>query len=172
MAGREPSPASAADTHAQARAICLRLLASRARTRSELAGALTRKAIPDDVAASVLDKFVELGFVDDEAFAAAWVQSRQSGRGLAGRALAYELRQKGVPDEIARAAITAVDPESELTKARDLVRHKLAGMAGVPGEARYRRLAGMLARKGYSGSLASQVVREALADPQADLGDE
>ena len=42
------------------------------------------------------------GLVDDEAFARSWVESRQRSRGLARRALAQELRRKGVDDETAR----------------------------------------------------------------------
>ncbi|MEO6711815.1 MAG: regulatory protein RecX [Mycobacteriales bacterium] len=152
-----------ADPHAVARAICLRLLTSRARTRSELATALRKRDVPEDVAASVLDRFGQLGFIDDEAFAHAWVASRQAGRGLAGRALAQELRQRGVADDVARAAIGTMDPDAETAKARELVGRRLAAMSSVPTEARYRRLTGMLARKGYPGALASRVVKEALA---------
>lgn len=159
-----------ADPYAVARSICLRLLTSRARTRSELATALARRLVPADVAESVLDRFVELGFIDDEAFAQAWVQSRQSGRGLSGRALSQELRTKGVADDVARTAVAAIHPDAELAKARELVDRRLRAMSGVPAEARYRRLTGMLARKGYSGVVASRAVRDALAGqlPDAD----
>lgn len=156
------------DQHAVARSICLRLLTGRARSRSELAAALAKRAVTSEVASAVLDRFVELGLVDDEAFAHAWVQSRQSGRGLAGRALAHELRMKGVADEIARAAIRSIDPEVEFGQACDLVRKRLSGLAGVSAEARFRRLSGMLARRGYPGSVASRAIRAALADPLTD----
>jgi regulatory protein len=171
MTGGDPLDQEA-DPHAVARSICLRLLTGRARSRSELAAALAKRAVPGEVATAVLDRFVELGFVDDAAFAHAWVQSRQSGRGLAGRALAQELRTKGVADDVARAAIMTLDPETELAKARDLVRKRLSGLAGVSAEARYRRLSGMLARKGYSGSVTSRAIREALADPLPEMNSE
>lgn len=161
-----------ADPRAEARAICVRLLTVRARTRSELAAALSKGLVPGDVAQEVLDRFVDLGFIDDEAFATAWVQARQSGRGLASRALMQELRVKGVDLEIAKSAVAAVDPEAELSRARELVRRRLATMSGVPAQARYRRLAGMLARKGYSGSVTAQVVRAALDPEQLETVDE
>lgn len=159
-----------ADPYAVARAICLRLLTARARTRSELAAALAKRAVPDEVAAQVLGRFVELGFIDDEAFARAWVASRQSGKGLAGRALAHELRSKGVGGDVAAAALATIDPADELAKARELVRRRLTTMSGLPRDAQYRRLAGMLARKGYSGSVTATVVREALALDRSDEG--
>src|SRR5258708_35779871 len=95
-------------------------------------------------------------------FARAWVESRHLGRGLAGRALAEELRQRGVAQEDIRAALEDLDPEQELATARELVARRLPATASVPPPARVRRLAGMLARKGYGPALAYRVVREAL----------
>ncbi|HEY0696454.1 MAG TPA: regulatory protein RecX, partial [Micromonospora sp.] len=79
-----------------AREICLRQLAVRPRTRAELAGAMARRGISEKVAEEVLDRYDEVGIIDDAAFARAWVSSRHHGRGLARRALANELRQRGV----------------------------------------------------------------------------
>jgi regulatory protein len=163
-----------ADPHAVARTICLRLLTVRARTRAELATALAKKGVPDDVAADVLDRFSELRFIDDEAFAAAWVQSRHAGRGLGRRALTHELRKRGVADDVAKQAVAQLDEGDEMARARELVRRRLAGMAGVPAAAKLRRLTGMLARKGYSGGVALTVVREAIAgaDDALETGSE
>src|SRR5262249_23857501 len=57
------------DPESVARAICLRLLAQRARTRAELAQALRRRGVPDGAAGSVLDRFAEVGLIDDAALA-------------------------------------------------------------------------------------------------------
>ena len=81
-----------------ARLICLRLLTSGPRTRSQLATALRKRRVPDEVADSVLGRFAEVGLIDDAAFARAWVESRHHGRGLARKVLAAELRQRGVSD--------------------------------------------------------------------------
>ena len=148
------------------------MLTVRARTRSELAAALAKRLVPDDVADEVLARFVELGFIDDEAFATAWVTSRQGGRGLASGALLQELRTKGVDPDVAKAAVAAVDPADEIAKATELVRRRLAAMSGLPSQTQYRRLAGMLARKGYSGAVTAQVVRAALDAEEPDSIDE
>jgi regulatory protein len=104
--------------------------------------------------------------IDDATFAQAWVDSRHRGRGLARRALAAELRQRGVASEDIQEAVSRLDPEQERATARALVDRRLPGMRGVPTPARFRRLMGMLARKGYPEGLAYQVVREALdAEP-------
>ena len=159
------------DPEARAREICLRLLSSSPRTRAQLADALRRKHIPEDVAERVLSRFTDVGLIDDEAFAQAWVQSRHAGRGLAKRALAAELRRRGVPGETVNDAVETLDPGQEEQTARALVTRKLPATRGVDPAKRMRRLVGMLARKGYSPSLSYRVVKEALTEEGADLED-
>lgn len=159
-----PNPESAASA---ARAICLRLLTARPRTRSELATALRKSGVPDGCADAVLTRFAEVGLIDDEAFAAAWVSSRHAGRGLARRALADELRSRGVAPAVVSTALDQVDGDTEMATARHLVDRKMAGLHGVPADACRRRLVGMLARKGYPTGLAMRVVRDALAQSVA-----
>ena len=151
-----------ADQEAVARKILLDQLAGQPRTRSELAGKLARKGVPAALADRLLDRFEEVGLVDDEAFARAWVQSRQSGKGLARRALAQELRRKGVGDEVARVALDEIAAEDEVESARILVRRRLRTTAGLERDVALRRLTAMLARKGYPPSVCFGVVRDEL----------
>jgi regulatory protein len=145
-----------------AREICLRQLAVRPHTRAELATALRRRGVAEDVAAEVLDRYDEVGLIDDAAFARAWVTSRHHGRGLARRALAGELRQRGVDSELVGEALAEVDGETEAATARALVERKLRTVSGRP-DAVFRRLVGLLARKGYPAGLAVTVVKDVLA---------
>lgn len=164
MAPSEDAPADPeADHEAVARKILLDTLTGQARSRAELEARLARKHVPDDVAQRLLDRFEEVGLVDDEAFARLWVASRQSGKGLARRALAQELRRKGVADETSRAVLDEVDPDDEVEAARTLVRRKLRSVRGLDRDRAVRRLVGVLARKGHSGSVAFRVVKEELA---------
>lgn len=160
-----PDPGAARPDPAElAREICLRRLAVRPCTRAELATLLRRRGIPDDTIAGVLDRYDEVGIIDDEAFARAWVTSRHHGRGLARQALAGELRRKGVDRSAVADALTELDPATELATARALVARRLdAAMAGRP-DTVFRRLVGMLARKGYPADVAVRVVKEALAE--------
>ncbi|GGL22382.1 recombination regulator RecX [Planomonospora parontospora] len=167
----EGSPADqgpAADPQAVARAICLRLLTMAPRTRAQLAEALRRREVPEDAAEAVLERFSEVGLIDDEAFAAAWVSSRHTGRGLARRALASELRHRGVDEDTVKEAVEQLDPEQEAETARRLVARKLRATRGLEPAVRTRRLAGMLARKGYGPGLAFRVIREVLESEEAD----
>ena len=152
-----------ADPAARARQVCLRLLTLAPRTRAQLADALRKRGIPDDTADEVLSRFEDVGLIDDAAFARAWVESRHYSRGLAGRALSAELKQRGVAADEIRAAIDEqLGPDAEVSAARQLVAGRLAATRGLPPEQRTRRLAGLLARKGYPAGLAFRVIREAL----------
>ncbi|MGW7044092.1 recombination regulator RecX [Streptomyces avermitilis] len=163
------------DPAERARAICLRLLTGTPRTRKQLADALRKREIPEDVADEVLSRFEEVGLINDSAFADAWVESRHHGRGLARRALARELRTKGVDSTLIDEAVGQLDSEQEEATARELVARKLRSTRGLDRDKRLRRLAGMLARKGYSEGMALRVVRQALEEEGEDtegLGDE
>jgi regulatory protein len=149
-----------ADPESVARKILLDQLTGQARSRKELADRLAKRNVPDEIATRLLDRFEEVGLVDDEAFARLWTTSRQSSKGLARRALAQELRRKGVADEVAREALDELDPADEEASARDLVRRKLRTMSRLDDTTKTRRLLGMLARKGYPSGMAMAVIRE------------
>ncbi|WP_256641346.1 recombination regulator RecX [Streptomyces murinus] len=156
------------DPAERARAICLRLLTGTPRTRKQLADALRKREIPEDVAEEVLSRFEEVGLIDDGAFADAWVESRHHGRGLARRALARELRTKGVDSTLIEEAVGQLDSDQEEETARELVARKLRATRGLDRDKRIRRLAGMLARKGYPEGMSLRVVRRALEEEGED----
>ena len=157
-----------ADPEALARLICLRMLTAAPRTRAQLAEAMSRRGIPQDAADAVLRRFTEVGLIDDATFASAWVESRHYSRGLARRALAAELAQRGVAQAEIQAAVAELEPDQEAATARALVARRLAASRGQPVQARTRRLVGLLARKGYPPALAYRVVREALEQEGID----
>jgi len=152
------------DPESTARLIALRLLDAQPRTRVELERALARRGVPTDAATAVLDRFAEVGLIDDEAFAQAWVTSRHAGRGLGRRALTVELQRRGVDAETIGEAVSAVSAEDEEVAARALVSRRLRTVSGLPRETARRRLVGMLARRGFSQALAARVVDASLSD--------
>ena len=163
-ASEPPDPADPdADPESVARTIALRMLERQPRTRLELERAMGRRGVPADVATAVLDRFTEVGLVDDGAFAQAWVDSRHRGRGLAKRALSAELRRRGVDETVLREAVETVSEDDERAAARSLVQRKLRTMSALPRDVQTRRLVAMLGRKGFGGSTAISVVREVLA---------
>ncbi len=145
-----------------AKEILVRKLSERAHSRGDLAQALAKKHVPEEIAEAMLDKFETAGLINDAEFAHSWVQARSRGKGLAHSVLAMELRRKGVDEEIAREALAELDPEVERQTAHQLVQKKLRSMGNLDQQVQMRRLVGLLARKGYSPHVAFEVVREEL----------
>jgi regulatory protein len=157
-----------ADPEQVARTILLRRLEAAPRTRAQLEATLRERAVPDDVAARVLDRFEEVGLIDDRLFAQMWVDSRQAGRLLSRRALSAELRRRGVADELVRDAVETVSAEDELEAARAIARRKARSVVGLPRATQVRRLSGALPRRGYGPGITAQVVGEVLDHDDLD----
>jgi regulatory protein len=134
------------------------------RSRSQLERKLSQRGCDPEVAARVLDRMTEVGLVDDEAYAEMLVRSKQGTKGLARKGLAHELRKQGIDPEVAEEALVQVGIDDERAKAEELVAKKLRTMTGLAPEVQARRLAGMLARKGYSGEVSWPVIRNAIND--------
>lgn len=162
------SPDTGRDPEAKARQICLRLLTIAPRTRAQLSQAMRRGGVPAETAEAVLDRFTDVGMIDDAAFGRAWVESRHHSRGLSRHSLSAELRQRGLGGDEIREAVDTLDPEQEVATARRLVERKLASSRGRPAEARVRQAAGLLARKGYPAGLVFRLIREAMEQERAE----
>ncbi|WP_299558706.1 recombination regulator RecX [uncultured Mycolicibacterium sp.] len=166
---RRPSTSesgAAAERAEQAHAYCLRLLTARARTRAELAGKLAQRGYPEEVAERVLDRLAAVGLVDDVDYAEQWVRSRHRYAGRGRRALAAELRRKGVDEQTIDTALADLDAGAERQRAEQLVRDRLRRerLDDADDTRVMRRLVGMLARRGYPQSMAFDVVTVELAN--------
>jgi regulatory protein len=165
----QPTPGSLADLGPDAdpeqvaRTIALRRLEAAPRTRAELAQTLTKRGIPTEVSERVLDRFTEVGLIDDVAFAKLWVESRHRGKALARSVLRHELRQRGVAPEVIDEAVESIDDDDEGVRAREFARGKARIKSGEDPRKAVQRLAGQLARKGYPPGLCFAAAREALS---------
>ena len=164
---RVPAPAETGES--AARRIALDALSRSARTRGQLEALLQRKEIEPEAAAVVLDRFEELGLIDDVGYAEAFVESRHRVRGQGVRALSAELRRRGVADDVVTEAVGALDPDVEFETACRLARSRLSRMSGLAPEVKVRRLAGFLARKGYSGAIVARAIRHAVDASAAEV---
>lgn len=159
---------------ARAKDVCLRLLTDRARSRAELDQKLAQKGYPRSVIDTVLDRLAEVRLVDDAAFAEQWVHSRHTYSGKGRRALATELRRKGIDDSTSSEALSQISADDERERAAELVRKKLVRTTSADiadrddREKLMRRLVGMLARRGYPAGLSFAVVKAELTDLGAD----
>lgn len=157
-----------------ARTIILRQLTGSAKSRHQLERKLAERNIPEDVAEAVLDRFEAVRLVDDAEFARMWVRSRSENRKLARGALRRELAEKGVAEDAAAEALSQVTDEQEDAAARQLVERKLRSLHGLEDRAErdkaVRRLASMLARKGYQPGQAFRIVNEVIDASLQDGG--
>ncbi|ORV71670.1 recombination regulator RecX [Mycolicibacter hiberniae] len=148
----------------QAKALCLRLLTARARTRAELAGQLAKRGYSEAVSSRVLHRLTIAGLIDDADFAEQWVRSRRERAGKGRKALETELRTKGIDEDVIATALSGIDAGAERERAEQLVAAKLRREALGDDDVKItRRLVAMLARRGYSPSMAYDVVSAALA---------
>lgn len=137
-----------------------RYLSYRPRSRAEIETKLRDKEFDEAVVAAVLVDLARLGYVNDEQFARAWARGRIRLRGFGKRRIGQELKAKGVDQEIIQETFAQVFGEtSETETAMQVAERKLRTMQHVEPEARKRRLAGFLERKGY----AFDVIREVLS---------
>lgn len=155
--------------------LCLWHLNQGPRTVHQLRSSMAKKQVPDALMDAAIARLVEFGYVDDVAYAENYVRSKHEVARKGARVIRQELRRKGVADDVVVEALAGIDEESEEANARALVERKLRSTRGLERQKRTTRLVAMLARRGYSGSMAFRVVREALdADVAADdeVGDD
>lgn len=120
---------------------------------------MAKRFVPDEIIVEVLDRFEDVGLVDDTQFAALWVEGQQR-RMKSGRVLRQELRRKGVDDEVITEALELTPDDADYQAALTFATKRVRSMSGLEPAVRYRRLAGALARRGFAPGLCHRVVSE------------
>ena len=147
-----------------AKQVLLRRLSHAPRTRKELAKDLKDKDISDEVANVALDRFEEVGLINDQALASNYVSSQHQRKGLGKNALRQQLRAKGVSDEVALKAISQITDDQEFQAAFALACKKIRSLQRDDAKTQLRKIVSVLARKGYSSNLAFRVAKEVITD--------
>jgi regulatory protein len=147
-----------------AKQVLLRRLSNAPRTRKELAKDLKDKDISDDVANLALDRFEEMGLINDQALASNYVSSQHERKGLGKNALRQQLRAKGVSDDVALEAVSQISEDQEFQAAFALACKKIRSLQRDDAKTQLRKIVGVLARKGYSSNLAFRVAKEVITD--------
>lgn len=153
------------EAYEEAKAYAFRLLSVRARTQREMEQRLARRGYPARVVRRVLGTLLDLGYLDDVAFARAWLDSKAA-EGLPGRRLALAgLRRAGVPPQVAEEVVGRYyEDVAEADLALEAARRRAGRLVGLPRDVARRRLAAYLARRGFE--------REAVADALRVLEEE
>ena len=147
-----------------AKQVLLRRLSHAPRTRKELAKDLKDKDISDEVANVALDRFEEVGLINDQALASNYVSSQHERKGLGKNALRQQLRSKGISDDVAMEAISQISDDQEFQAAFALACKKIRSLQRDDAKTQLRKIVGVLARKGYSSNLAFRVAKEVITD--------
>lgn len=155
----------------QAKESLLNTLSMVAKTKHELREKLLKKGYPEHVADEAIARLEEVGVINDANYAESYAASRHTGRGLSASAIRRELSRKGMDGELIDDAVSDITIDDERTRARELVDKKAPATRGLDHQARIRRLAGMLARRGYNPGLAFEVVKQALTEEGVDTDD-
>ena len=151
-----------ADPYSVAYTIALNALVARAKSKGELVAHLKKRGIEDEVAAATIFRLQEAGLINDEEFARAWTQSRHNSKKLSKRIIAGELRTRGVDQNSIDAALDEIDDEDEYKMAMTLAERKFRSCSHLDHDVIYRRVHGLLSRKGFSHSISGRIMRELL----------
>lgn len=142
----------------------LRALERRPFAKADLGRRLARKGHRPEAVEAALERAVQAGLLDDAAFARGFVETRAL-RGRGPGRLTRDLQALGVDRRHIDAALAAQWPEGtdRLAMPRALAARRVRQLAGLPREAKRRRLVAYLARRGFTGDEVRQAIREALA---------
>lgn len=159
-AAAKPAAATATDPAERAREIALRLLTHSPRSAAQLRDGLLKRDLEPHVVDEVIERYREVGLLDDPELAATIARTRHRERGRSRRAVRQELQRKGFESHDIDAALEQISDDDEHAVARELAVKRWSQLEGVERDTRVRRVVSMLGRRGYSPSLAFALVRE------------
>jgi regulatory protein len=144
----------------------LNLIGFRLRTKSEVEAYLRENGSSEELIATIIERLSHSGLVDDRRFAQAWIENRSEFRPRSRRALAYELRRKGVSADVIEQSLEESSPDEELAYQAALKQSRRFRELEWP-EFR-RKLVDFLARRGFSYSTIAPVVDRVWAEQRSN----
>lgn len=139
----------------------LKLLSYRSRSEKEIYDALKRKGFDKDIIDSAIEYCKDQDYVNDRDFAESFVRDKINLSKLGTERIRYELRLKGVSEDIINRVLR-VDKDEQLQAAMELGEKRLKLYKNDSRDAKYRKLSGFLQRRGYSYDIISKVLKELL----------
>lgn len=146
----------------KAKEAALRLLDRCDQSVAQCRHKLLAKGYPSAAVEVVINRLIEVGILDDLRYGQMMVRTRHQERGLVGQALRIELRRKQLSDEVINQVMADFSEIATQETIEYLVQKKLRSLNNLPKEVKFRRLLGMLARKGYAVNVATEVINKAL----------
>ncbi|TME11942.1 MAG: regulatory protein RecX [Chloroflexi bacterium] len=143
-------------------AAALRFLEARPRSAAEVRRRLTGAGYREELVAGAIERLAELGILDDEAFARAWIESRDRARPRGERALRSELFRKGIDRQLADDVLderATEQPDADAAAARRVLERHANALARVADpRARRQRAYALLARSGFDSETAVEAI--------------
>ena len=147
----------------EAECILIQFLQYRFRSKKEVQLKLRKKNISQSVIETLIEKYENKGFINDENFAESYMLDLISHHPQGSYAIKQKLKQKGISSEIIQRLseeYLSEDNEHEMA-VKELTKRKSIYMKMEPNERRNKALA-FLQRKGFSYSCARESVEEVL----------
>jgi len=142
-----------------AKRVAFDLLARKAWSARDLTSRLRRRGAPDEIARAVVAALASRGYVDDASFARFWAESRALRRRVGSRRLRMELLRKGIPRDVATAAVAAAFEDApEAERCLEAGRRRMPALLRAKGERVAPRLRDYLVRRGYPPALVMRTV--------------
>lgn len=157
-------PLSPLEQEERARNLALRILTAAPKSRAQLGERLAAQGVDEAIVERLLDRFEQVGLLDDAELAAMIVRTRFAEKKQSRRGIAQELGRKGITAPVAEVALAQIDDDDESRAALELARARLRRTTGLSREVRIRRALGALGRKGYAPGVAMSSIRAALAE--------
>jgi len=149
------------DSVGQAVDSAARFLAYRPRSTAEVRRNLLDKGMPDVVIDQAIERLQKMGYLDDHAFARFWVENRQNFKPLSQRALRYELRQKGVANDVIDEALGSLEDEKA---AYDAAQPQVRRLRNSSPETFRAKMGVFLQRRGFSHHIAHDVINQLIEE--------
>lgn len=147
-----------ADEHTKVRQAVVRYLGYRARSVHEVRTYLARKEWDPDICEKVIAECIEQGYLDDQAFAKAWVEGRRKRKGFGKIRLSQELKEKGISSTDIETVLIKIDEEEERQKAIELAERRYLRIQDQPWPKIERRIGQYLMRRGYSSNMVYSIL--------------
>jgi regulatory protein len=142
----------------------LHFLKFRARSRKEIMLYLREKGFSTETTALVIDRLEASGLSGDAEFARMWVESRLRNRPRGKRALAAELWQKGISEDLIETALADIDEEAAAEAA---VRPKLRHWRDLGDNDASRKIIDFLRRRGFPYALCRKTAEQMMQKNRA-----
>lgn len=157
----EPAVADPSELRDRAERTLVRKLRTRSLSEREARAVLVENGLDDAAVHDVIDAFTQNGYLDDARLAEQLLDSALGRKAQGSTAIVQTLSRRGLPRDVIDAAMATL-PDDEQDRALEFARDRVRRMSGLDRDAAVRRLHGQLARRGFGGSSAFTVAKQAL----------